>query len=59
MLNDAGYKRWAGTEWWSESYDKLWKREPIVAAPRDGEEVERKDSSKGNEQPEQLLIPVP
>ena len=53
MLNDAG------TEWWSESYDKLWKREPIVAAPRDGEEVERKDSSKGNEQPEQLLIPVP
>ncbi|KAI0268306.1 guanine-1-methyltransferase-domain-containing protein, partial [Gloeopeniophorella convolvens] len=25
-LNDSGYKRWAGTEWWSESYDALWTR---------------------------------
>ena len=58
MLNDAGYKRWAGTEWWSESYDELWTREPTVAAPRDGEEVKCEDS-RNNEQPEQLPIPVP
>ncbi|KAH9006863.1 guanine-1-methyltransferase-domain-containing protein [Lactarius hatsudake] len=30
-LNDAGYKRWAGTEWWPESYDKLWTRDPTEA----------------------------
>lgn len=23
-LNDAGYKRWANTEWWHEGYDRLW-----------------------------------
>ncbi|KAI0065954.1 hypothetical protein BV25DRAFT_1879991 [Artomyces pyxidatus] len=23
-MNDAGYKRWAGTEWWTGSYDELW-----------------------------------
>jgi len=23
-LNDAGYKRWAKTEWWSEDYAHLW-----------------------------------
>jgi len=23
-LNDAGYKRWAKTEWWSEDYTHLW-----------------------------------
>ncbi|THH16621.1 hypothetical protein EW146_g4047 [Bondarzewia mesenterica] len=23
-MNDAGYKRWTGTEWWSESYERLW-----------------------------------
>ena len=26
-LGDAGYKRWAGVEWWTESYEKLW--EPL------------------------------
>lgn len=26
-LGDAGYKRWSGVEWWTESYEKLW--EPI------------------------------
>lgn len=23
-VGDAGYKRWAGVEWWTEAYDKLW-----------------------------------
>lgn len=24
-LGEAGYKRWAGTEWWSDGYERLWK----------------------------------
>ncbi|KAH9179746.1 guanine-1-methyltransferase-domain-containing protein [Lactarius sanguifluus] len=50
-LNDAGYKRWTGTEWWLESYHKLWTRNPTEAVPKDGE-VECEDS-KSDEQPEQ------
>lgn len=23
-VGDAGYKRWAGVEWWAKSYEKLW-----------------------------------
>ncbi|KAF5363931.1 hypothetical protein D9756_000279 [Leucocoprinus leucothites] len=23
-LNDAGYKRWTKTEWWTEGYERLW-----------------------------------
>jgi tRNA (guanine9-N1)-methyltransferase len=23
-MNDAGYKRWANTEWWQEGYERLW-----------------------------------
>lgn len=23
-VGDAGYKRWTGVEWWTESYEKLW-----------------------------------
>jgi tRNA (Guanine-1)-methyltransferase len=23
-LGDAGYKRWNGTEWWSDGYQRLW-----------------------------------
>ena len=23
-LGDAGYKRWTGVEWWTDSYEKLW-----------------------------------
>ena len=26
-LGDAGYKRWTGVEWWTDSYEKLW--EPL------------------------------
>lgn len=34
--NDAGYKRWTGTEWWSESYDRLWSQDSVGSAPGDG-----------------------
>ena len=40
-LNDAGYKRWAGTEWWTEDYERLWLQNSAESAPGDGE------SSKG------------
>lgn len=23
-MNDAGYARWANTEWWTEGYERLW-----------------------------------
>ena len=23
-IGDAGYRRWTGVEWWTESYEKLW-----------------------------------
>jgi len=26
-LNDAGYKRWVKTKWWSEDYTHLWQTE--------------------------------
>jgi tRNA (guanine9-N1)-methyltransferase len=55
-LNDAGYKRWAGTEWWSESYDRLWTRDPTVAVPKDGEE--ECEDNRRDEKPEVLPIPV-
>jgi len=30
-LSNAGYKRWIGTAWWSDSYERLWKEgEPEV-----------------------------
>jgi len=57
-LNDAGYKRWAGTEWWSESYDELWMRGPTEVVPGHDEEVGSEDS-RSDEKPEQLPIPVP
>ena len=30
-MNDAGYRRWAGTEWWSESYERLWQESKDTA----------------------------
>jgi tRNA (guanine9-N1)-methyltransferase len=38
-LNDAGYKRWSETQWWTEGYERLWTSEPTIAnAPQtDGE----------------------
>lgn len=37
-MNDAGYTRWSGTEWWEEGYDKLWTR-PIHHAQSSSEEA--------------------
>ncbi|KIO12465.1 hypothetical protein M404DRAFT_12710 [Pisolithus tinctorius Marx 270] len=25
-MNDAGYRRWSNTEWWEESYERIWTR---------------------------------
>jgi tRNA (guanine9-N1)-methyltransferase len=30
-LNDAGYKRWSETEWWTEGYECLWAPETATA----------------------------
>lgn len=31
-MNDAGYKRWTGTEWWTESYEDLWRETQTPAS---------------------------
>lgn len=31
------YKRWAGTEWWTEGYDRLWLQNSGQSALGDGE----------------------
>ncbi|KAI0004974.1 guanine-1-methyltransferase-domain-containing protein [Russula compacta] len=58
--NDAGYKRWAGTEWWNESYDRLWVRNSGDPAAGDGESSrdassEENRSDKDVRNPEKLL----
>lgn len=59
-LNDAGYKRWSGTEWWTESYERLWEQcseEPTEgnsSGNTPGEENRAKDNGNGSN-PEQLL----
>jgi tRNA (guanine9-N1)-methyltransferase len=65
-LNNAGYKRWAGTEWWTESYDKLWVQDSSGPAPGDGgcsggaasEEDCAEDNGDDNNTEELLATPV-
>lgn len=65
-LNDAGYKRWAGTEWWAEGYERLWVQNSAGSATGDGEtsggiatEDDRAEDNEDNNDPEKLLaIPV-
>jgi hypothetical protein len=60
--NDAGYKRWTGTEWWTESYERLWKQSSEESTTGEGnssgktpsEENHAKDNGNGSI-PEQLL----
>jgi tRNA (guanine9-N1)-methyltransferase len=61
-LNEGGYKRWAGTEWWSECYDRLWTRDSAESTPKDGEssggttnEEHRAEDNNGDSSPERLL----
>ncbi|KAH8118661.1 guanine-1-methyltransferase-domain-containing protein [Phellopilus nigrolimitatus] len=35
-LNDAGYRRWTGTEWWEEGYDHLWAEKAEESEGKDG-----------------------
>jgi tRNA (guanine9-N1)-methyltransferase len=61
-LNDAGYKRWVGTEWWAEGYETLWVQSSAGSAPGDGESsrgtATEEDCAEGDEDgndPEKLL----
>ena len=61
-LNDAGYKRWTGTEWWSEGYERLWVQNSAGSAPGDGEssrgattEDDRAEDNEYDNGPEKLL----
>src|SRR5580658_3644460 len=61
-LNDAGYKRWAGTEWWAEGYERLWVQNSAESAPGDGEssrgaatEDDRAEDTEDDNDPEKLL----
>ncbi|KAI0304145.1 guanine-1-methyltransferase-domain-containing protein [Russula brevipes] len=37
QINKGGHKRWAGTEWWTEGYDRLWLQNSGQSALGDGE----------------------
>lgn len=61
-LNNAGYKRWAGTEWWAEGYERLWVQNSAESAPGDGEssrgaaaEDDRTEDNEDDNDPEKLL----
>lgn len=61
-LNDAGYKRWAGTEWWAEGYERLWVQNSAGSASGDGEnsggaatENDRAEDNEDDNDPEKLL----
>ena len=61
-LNDAGYKRWTGTEWWTEGYERLWVQNSAGSAPGDGEssrgattEDDRVEDDEDDNGPEKLL----
>jgi tRNA (guanine9-N1)-methyltransferase len=61
-LNDAGYKRWAGTEWWAEGYERLWAQNSAGSPPGDGEssrgaatEDDRAQDNEDDNDPEKLL----
>jgi tRNA (guanine9-N1)-methyltransferase len=65
-LNNAGYKRWANTEWWTESYDRLWAQDSTGPAPGGGgssggaisEEDCAEDNGDDNNTEEPLATPV-
>lgn len=52
-MSDAGYKRWAKTEWWHEGYDRLWqgqgKPPPVFAEAAEGDSGE--EIPPGNQTP--------
>ncbi|KAI0040430.1 hypothetical protein FA95DRAFT_1566390 [Auriscalpium vulgare] len=54
-LNDAGYKRWVGTEWWTESYEELWSG--AEAAAEHAEHVEAAgDEAKRASAPKESVV---
>jgi len=65
-LNDEGYKRWTGTEWWTEGYDNLWAQASGESdlgngdRPRDtpSEEDRAENDKDGNKQEKLLATPM-
>lgn len=58
-MSDAAYKRWKDTEWWQESYEKLWEgdaagssteSEPANPVEQSGDGVENKPKISKNPQ---------
>ncbi|KAH7926770.1 hypothetical protein BV22DRAFT_1032512 [Leucogyrophana mollusca] len=35
-MNDASYRRWAGTKWWEEGYERLWAEKNISDTTEEG-----------------------
>ena len=56
-LNDAGYKRWVGTKWWAEDYERLWEQNSTGSAPGDGESSRSAatENSEDDNDPDKLL----
>ncbi|KAG5350808.1 tRNA (guanine-N(1)-)-methyltransferase [Termitomyces sp. T112] len=45
-MNDAGYKRWTNTEWWPESYERLWQgQEPRPAKTDEANDKDTEEAS--------------
>ena len=47
-MSNAAYKRWHGAEWWSESYEALWKPQDA----KDGDELMSDHSQKTSDNPQ-------
>jgi len=60
-VNNAGYKRWAGTEWWSDSYERLWEQSLGKPAPEDSKSSEEEKSAEdnGNDSSRERLLATP
>ena len=55
-MSDAGYKRWAHTEWWHEGYERLWGGEDGTKE-ESGTEVEVLKEDKGETGTDEILGP--
>lgn len=55
-ISDAAYRRWNDTEWWSESYERLWQAE-TAEAPAGGESSKVTDKANGKKPGQKERIP--
>ncbi|KAI0686488.1 guanine-1-methyltransferase-domain-containing protein [Cytidiella melzeri] len=54
-IGDAAYKRWNDTEWWHESYDRLWAGQGIETADS-GETGARDDTNVHQTAPKETVV---